>query len=79
MLSTAMSDGVKCLVLLNAVSEGTVNSPIRKNPKQHNVLAVHGMITSSSWNLDDHTARILCRIWGVMRKQVSLGVDFKSI
>ena len=76
MLSTAMSDGV---ILLNAVSEGTVNSRIWKNPKQHNVLAVHGVITSSSWNLDNHTARILCRIWGVMHKWVSLGVDFKFI
>ena len=79
MLSTVMSDGVKCLVLLNAVSEGTVSSLIRKNPKKHDVLAVHSMIVSSSWHFDHHTAWILCRIWALMRKRVSLGVDFKSI
>ena len=79
MLSTAMSDGVKCVVLLNAVSEGTVSSPILKNPKKHNVLAAHSMIVSSSWRLGHHTAWILRRIWGVMCKRVSPGVDFKSI
>ena len=72
-----MSDGVKCTALLNVVSDGTVSSPIRKNPEKHNVLAAHSMIVSNSWHPGHHTAWILRRVWGVMGKRVSLGDDFE--
>ena len=62
---------------MNAASEGTVSSPIRKNPKKHNELAAHSMIVSNLWRLGHHTAWILRRIWGVMGRRVSLGVDFE--
>ena len=57
MLSTAMSDGVKCRALLNAASDGTVSFPIQKNLKKHNVLAAHSMTVSNSWRPGHH---ILC-------------------